>query len=110
MIGQYVYKIKRLLFVKMVKKKGKKVDRVKNPWFRNRAGNLEEGWGFIPINWKGYFAMTLLVGLNVFAANYFNLNVLVLDNYLRMGVVFLLSVFIFIEIAKRKTRRLENRK
>ena len=79
----------------------KKVD--KNPWFRRRDKNSKESWGFVPINWEGFVALILLVGLNVFAANYFNLNDLMVNNYLRMGVVFLLSVFIFIEIAKRKT-------
>lgn len=74
----------------------------KNPWFRRRSGS-EDGWGVVPINWKGYVALILLVGINAFAANYFNLNSLVLDSYLRMGVVFLLSIFVFIEIAKRKT-------
>ena len=76
----------------------KKVD--KNPWFKRRG---KESWGLVPINWEGFVALVLLVGLNVFAANYFNLNDLVVDNYLRMGVVFLLSVFVFIKIAKRKT-------
>lgn len=72
------------------------------PWFRTRKGSGSD-WGFVPINWKGWTALILLVGLNIFAANYFNLNEIVLDSYLRMGVVFLLSVFVFIEIAKRKT-------
>lgn len=80
----------------MVKKK--KMNR--SPWFKRRGG---DDWGFVPIDWRGYVALILLVGLNVFAANYFNLNDLVLDNYLKMGVVFLLSVFVFIEIAKKKT-------
>ena len=75
----------------------------RNVWFRRRVGSLKDGWGFIPINWKGFAALVLLIGLNVFAANYFNLNELVLDNYLSMGVVFLLSIFVFIEIAKHKT-------
>ncbi len=75
----------------------------KNPWFRKREGH-KGNWGFVPINWKGWVSLILLVGLNVFAANYFNLNELVLDSYLKMGVVFLLSVFVFVEIAKRKTR------
>jgi hypothetical protein len=84
-------------------KKTRKVVGVKNPWFRKREG-ARDGWGFIPINWKGGVALILLVGLNVFAAVYFDLNSIVLDSYLRMGVVFLLSVFVFIEIAKRRTR------
>lgn len=89
----------------MVKKKVKKkaVRVSKNPWFKLRDGS-EDGWGFIPINWKGWVALTLLIGLNIFAANYFNLNELVLDSYLSMGVVFLLSIFVFIEFAKKKTR------
>ena len=89
----------------MVKKKGskKKSVKVKDPWFRRRD-SIKEGWGFIPVNWKGYIALIILVGINVFAANYFNLNNLVLDNYLKMGVVFLLSIFVFVEIAKYKTR------
>jgi hypothetical protein len=73
---------------------------IRKAWFRKGKG---ENWGFIPINWKGWVALILLVGLNVFAADYFNLNNLILDNYLRMGVVFLLSVFVFIEIAKKKS-------
>ncbi|MCD4771641.1 hypothetical protein K8R30_04485 [archaeon] len=85
-----------------VKKRIKKVVN-KNPWFRKRLGNLKGDWGFVPINWEGFVSLVLLVGLNIFAANYFNLNDLVVDNYLKMGVVFLLSVFVFIEIAKKKT-------
>ncbi len=88
----------------MVRKKKKKV--VKYPWFRKSQDG--DGWGFVPINLKGYVALGLLGGLNIFAANYFNLNNLILDNYLKMGVVFLLSIFVFIEIAKRKT--MENKK
>ncbi|MBT6689876.1 hypothetical protein HN903_00955 [archaeon] len=76
--------------------------RSKGAWFRKKR--KDNDWGFIPINWKGWVAMILLVGLNVFAANYFRLYELVLDSYLKMGVVFLLSIFIFIEIAKKKTR------
>ena len=88
----------------MVKRKvKKKVDR--NPWFRKRAGNLKAGWGYVPINWEGWVAILLLWGVNVFAVNYFNLNELVLDNYLNMGVVSLLSIFVFIEISKHKTRK-----
>jgi hypothetical protein len=74
----------------------------KTAWFRRRDVK-SDGWGFIPINWKGYVSLILLIGLNVFSANYFNLNELVVDSYLKMGVVFLLSIFVFIEIAKYKT-------
>ena len=85
----------------MVRKK-KRV--AKNPWFRT-AEKSKGAWGFIPVNWKGWIALILLVGLNMFAANYFNLNEIILDNYLKMSVVFLLSIFVFIEIAKNKTRK-----
>lgn len=81
----------------------KRSRRISNhPWFR--ALNDEVSWGFIPINWKGWVALLLLLAVNIFAANYFNLMVLNLDNYLKMGVVFLLSIFVFSEIAMRKTR------
>ena len=89
----------------MVKKKVKKGKVVRNPWFRKRKSNVKGDWGFIPINWKGNVALALLIAVNVFAANYFNLHFLVLDNYLKMGVVFFLSIFVFIEFAKRKTRK-----
>jgi hypothetical protein len=85
----------------MVKKKVIKGKAVTS-WFCKRIKG--DNWGFIPINWKGWIALILLIGLNVFAANYFNLRELVLDSYLRMGVVFFLSIFVFIEIAKKKTR------
>ncbi len=88
----------------MAGKKKVKKKAVVNPWFRTMSGDSKSGWGFIPVNWKGGVALILLVGLNIFAANYFNLNELVLDNYLKMGVVFLLSIFVFAEIAKHKTR------
>jgi hypothetical protein len=88
----------------MVKKKvDKKVK--KNPWFKKRAGNLKEGWGFIPINWKGFVALALFFGINLFAVNYFDLNALVFDNWSKFGVVFLLSLFVLIEFAKKKTER-----
>ncbi len=83
------------------KKKVKK--KVVSLWFRRRDPASDDSWGFVPINNKGLIAFVLLVGINVFAANYFNLNEFVIDNYLKMGVVFLLSIFVFIEIAKRKT-------
>ena len=89
---------------KKVKKKLAKVGKVKKPWFRKRDKNLKSRWGFIPINWKGWVALILLVGVNVFAANYFELSYLVLDSYLKFGVVFFLSLLVFILIARRKTR------
>jgi len=85
------------------KKKTKKNKIDLSPWFRKRDPASKDSWGFVPINEKGLVAFVLLIGLNVFAANYFNLNVFVLDNYFKMGVVFFLSIFVFVEIAKKKT-------
>lgn len=73
----------------------------KSPWFRKYEKRSE--WGFIPINWKGWVALVLLIGINVFSANYFNLNELVFDNWSKFLIVFLLSIMIFILIARRKT-------
>lgn len=72
-------------------------------WFRKTHGNIKDDWGFIPISWKGFIALVLLIGVNIFAARYFNLNELALRNSLEMGAVFFLSIFIFIEIAKSRT-------
>jgi len=42
--------------------------------------------------------------VNVFAAMYFNLDVLEGRRWAKFGVVFLLSILVFILIAKNKTR------
>lgn len=73
-------------------------------WFRKRAGHSKESWGFIPVNWKGWVTLILLIGINVFAANYFNLNELVFDDWSGFLVVFLFSLVVFILIAKKKTK------
>lgn len=88
---------------KKVKRNSKKA---LSPWFRERIGK-KDGWSFVPLNWKGWVSLIILIAVNVFAAVYFDLNYLVLDNWLSMGVVFFLSIFVFIEIAKRKTRGLK---
>ena len=79
----------------MVKKKG-------NPWFVERA-DYKGGWSFVPMNWKGWVALILLILINVFAANYFELNSLVIDNWSGFGVVFFLSILVFVLIARKKT-------
>ncbi len=90
------------------KKTAKKVAPMKsqNPWFRKREGaDLKKGsWGFMPINWKGWLALAFLIILNVFAALYFELYILSGKMWTKFGVVFLLSMLVFILIAKRKTR------
>ncbi|NPE26522.1 hypothetical protein HNV12_00790 [Methanococcoides sp. SA1] len=88
----------------MVKKKKVK-KKVVDPWFRERL-RKKDGWSFIPLNWKGWVSLIVLLVVNCFAAIYFNINELILDNWLKMGVVFLLSIFVFVEIAKRRTRGL----
>ena len=90
------------------KKSARKVITMKsqNSWFRKRAGaDLKKGsWGFIPINWQGWLALLLLVVLNVFAALYLNLNLLEGKRWAKFAVVFLLSMLVFILIAKNKTK------
>jgi len=85
----------------MVKKRDSK-----SPWFRKKVGaKLKKGsWGFIPINWKGWLSLALLVIINVFAALYLNLNVFEGRRWAKFGVVFLLSILVFILIALRKTQ------
>jgi len=86
----------------MAKKKLKK--RVsRSPWFKERGGH-KKGWSFIPINWKGFVALILLVGVNVFAATYFELNILDGRSWSKFGIVFLLSILVFILIARKKTQ------
>ena len=90
----------------MMAKKKKKMS--KEVWFRKYGEKSE--WGFIPINWKGWVALVLLIGVNVFAANYFNLNELVFDNWSKFLVVFLLSIMVFVLIARRKTLGIKSKK
>ena len=87
----------------MVKAK-KRVNKNEMAWFRKREGTLKKGWGFIPINWKGWLALAILVIVNVFAALYLDLNVLEGERWARFGVVFLLSILVFILISKNKTQ------
>jgi len=92
---------------KIKKKRGKKNAEVSgNFWFRKRAGlvSRDAGWGWIPIRWEGWVALGVLIGINVFAAQYFDLANASFKQGSSFGVVFLLSLFVFIEIAQRKTR------
>jgi len=81
----------------MVKKKKESVKR--NPWFKERGGK----WSFIPLNWKGWIALILLIAVNVFAANYFDVANVPFEEVSKFLVVFFLSVFVFVMIARRKT-------
>lgn len=82
---------------KVVKKRG-----VKDPWFKNRKQNRKSDWDFIPVNWKGWAALVFLIAINVFAANYFDI-MISFREISKFLVVFLLSISVFVLIARRKT-------
>jgi len=88
---------------KGVKQKVKKKIGSKSPWFRKRKNAVNDKWGFIPINWIGWVSLILLIVVNVFASWYFNLKVLDGKEWVKFGIVFLLSMLVFILIAKSKT-------
>ena len=85
------------------KKRASKMKVSEDSWFRKRTENSEEIWGFIPVNWKGWVALILLIGVNVFAVNYFDVMNVEFREVSKFLVVFLLSIFVFIMIARRKT-------
>ena len=94
----------------MAKIKRKKKVRRKplKPWFKTLSG--KHNWGFVPISFEGIISLAVLVFVNVLAGNYFNLKVLSGDGWLRFGVVFFLSFFIFIMISKRRTKVVNDKK
>ncbi|MCK5321213.1 hypothetical protein KAJ38_01420 [Candidatus Pacearchaeota archaeon] len=83
---------------------------VEDFWFRKSVESKSAGWGWIPINWKGQIALGLLVGVNVLAANYLQISKLVINSWSKFGVVFLISLFVFIMIARRKTQGVKVKK
>lgn len=85
----------------MVKKESKKKE---DFWFRKCSEAKDSEWDWMPINLKGWIALFLLVGINVFAANYFQINELFTSSWSKFGVVFLVSLFVFIMVARRKTK------
>jgi len=92
----------------MVKKKKsvRKSVGISNPWFQAASG--DDNWSWIPVSWKGFVIFVLLLAVNVFAAQYIGINNLTLEGWISFGVVFLLSLFIFVMIAKRKTEGARN--
>ena len=72
-------------------------------WFKNHG--RDPTWGFAPINWKGWIALLLLIGVNVFSAQYFDVMNVSFIEVSKFLVVLLFSLVIFILIAKRKTKR-----
>ena len=85
----------------MAKRKIKKRKVNKDSWFKKNGVN--DDWGFIPINWKGWVALITLITLNVFAVNYFDVMNASFEEVSKFLVVLLLSIVVFILIAKRKT-------
>ncbi len=85
-------------------KRKRKVKKVvpKNPWFRKR--DIDTNWGFIPINWQGWISLILLIGINVFAANYFNVRNAPFEGVSKFLVVFLLSMTVFVLVAEQRTK------
>jgi hypothetical protein len=79
-------------------------------WFRRGESDVKSGWGFIPVNLKGWIALLLLIGINVFSANYFDVMNASFIEVSKVLVVFLFSLAVFILIAKRKTRGVKNDK
>jgi len=75
-----------------------------NPWFKKKNGSSNHKWGFTPINWKGWVTLIFLVGVNVFAAQYFDVMNVSFVEVSKFLVVFLLSLVVFVLIAKRKTK------
>ncbi len=74
----------------------------KSAWFKERKG-YKRGWSFVPINWKGWITLLLLIGLNIFSANYFDVMNSPFREVSKFLVVFLFSLVIFILIAKNRT-------
>ena len=98
---------KKIKHKKIQNKRGKKINygrlpiSVRDPWFARI--NEKDRFGVMPMNFKGAVLLFLLVFINAFGALYFNLNLLVLKNYLKFFVVLLLSLFVFIIISSKTT-------
>jgi len=109
-----VKKTKKKVMKKVAKKRIAKQQVVKerkmwvtNPWFKRRVGNDRSSWGIIPINWKGWITLFLLVFLNVFSANYFDIMNAPFEDVSKALVVFFLSIVVFILISRKKTKGVE---
>jgi len=83
-------------------KKRAVVRKISSPWFSGFKG---DSWGWIPLNWKGWIALAVLVVVNAFAANYFGINEISFYGWSKFLIVFLLSLFVFVELAKYKTKK-----
>lgn len=74
-------------------------------WFKERVGQ-RKGWSFIPANWRGWVALFLLVWVNIFAANYFDVMNVEFEKVSKVLVVFFLSIAVFALISRNKTEGL----
>jgi hypothetical protein len=92
----------------MAKKKFKKVEKIekktnlKYPWFRNNKGFIVNSK--VPISWQGYVTLILFLLLNFYSVFYFKIPFGSIDDTLGFFVVLLLSSFVFLVIARKKTR------
>jgi len=90
----------------MVKRKrlGKSRGVPKDPWFKRRIPS--DKWGIIPINYKGVFSFVILILINIFASWHFDIMNAPWSEVNKYLIVFLLSLFVFIEVAKNNTKGL----
>ena len=93
----------------MVKKK-KAVKKSDKNWFKKRKQRGNSDWDFVPVNWKGWVALVFLIAINVFAANYFDVMSVSFREISKFLVVFLLSISVFVLVARRKTSGSKNYK
>ena len=94
--------VKKSMKKKEVKKEEAENKNNKDFWFKSRKN---QNWGWIPLSWKGWIAFILLMLVNIFSAQYFDLLNITLKDFTKFLIVFLLSLFVFISISLRKTRK-----
>ena len=90
--------------VKRKKRLGKFSGMPKNPWFRKRTN--KDSWGIVPINYKGRLSFAILIFINIFSAWSLDIMNASWKEVNKFLVVFLLSLFVFIEVAKNNTKGL----
>jgi hypothetical protein len=84
-------------------KKDKKIKKhVKSPWFRFNKGYILNGR--IPIRWQGYLTIVLLLVFNFYNVFYFGIPYGGYKNTFGFFALMLLSIFIFLVIANKKTK------
>lgn len=81
--------------------KNKKRIGLRNPWFKRHKGFFANG--YTPITWQGYLFLILFLALNFYSVFYFKIPFGNFDEYIKFFVVLLLSIFVFLIVAKKKT-------